>query len=522
MVDGRGSNGSLSALTFLAGTPGLVFLDNRGRDFVYGLAFKLQEAQQRLAACLIAPGRIAHMIEVRIRDSLGLGASLSGRFHAINFRAMKTGFIATFIAALLIRLSFLGIWMHFSHGSWNGGSFEGGEMGSIAVNLFEGRGFSSPFFPGSAPTAWLCPVVPFLWSIVMRLQGEATLATAKLLIFLQAIPSALAVSLYWLIAKEIRLKHMELSAHFPTAIAAVLALWPESLFRVGELWYFVWEECAVAALVLVGIKWLQRRTWSTAVWLGLIGGTLALINIAPVPFLVSVIVLPALSVKCDKREFVKTALLACVIMLAIISPWLVRCRVRLGGFVPLRSNAGTELLQGNNAIDCIRQTDESLHPTNSRYEMQRFNALGELQYNRIAFREALNYIRAHKVQTAIRIMKRIYVAWFTDILDLWPNYKNQKWWNGGPFQFFSTLTTIVTALSTLSLTIFAIASGRLEALPFRWLLFTLLLLMPMLHYFTVMEDSYTYVDRIWLAIIGAFAIFNSPRSALRLFRAQVL
>jgi len=428
---------------------------------------------------------------------------------------MKTGFIAIFIAALLIRLSFLGIWMHFSHNSWKGGSFQEGEMGSIAVNLFEGRGFSSPFFPGSAPTAWLSPAVPFLWSVVMRLQGEATLATAKLLIFLQAIPSALAVSLYWLIAKEIRFKHMVLSAQFPTAIAAVLAFWPESLFRLGELWYFVWEECAVAALVLVGMKWVQRRTGSNAVLLGLIGGTLALINITPVPFLVCVILLPALNGKCDKREFVKTALLAFLIMLAIVSPWLVRCKLRLGGFVPLRSNAGTELLQGNNAIDCIRQTDESLHPTNNKYEMQRFNTLGELQYNRVAFREALNYIRVHKLQTAIRIMKRIYVAWFTDIFDFWPNYKDQRWWNGGPLQFFSTLTTILTALSTLSLSIFAIASEQLEGLPFRWLLFALLLLTPMLHYITVMEDSYTYVDRIWLAIIGMFAIFNSPRLRLK-------
>src|SRR5262249_13556127 len=430
---------------------------------------------------------------------------------------MKTGFIAIFIAALLIRLSFLGIWMHFSHNSWKGGSFEwGGEMGSIAVNLFEGRGFSSPFFPGSAPTAWLSPAVPFLWSVVMRLQGEATRATAKLLIFLQAIPSALAVSLYWLIAKEIRFKHMVLSAQFPTVIAAMLAFWPDSLFRLGELWYFVWEDCAVAALVLLGMKWLQRQTWSNAVWLGLVGGTLALINIAPVPFLVCVILLPALTGQGEKREFVKT-LLAFLIMLAIVSPWLVRCRLRLGGFVPLRSNAGTELLQGNNAIDCIRETEESLHPVNSRYEMQRFNTLGELQYNRVPFREALTYIREHNLQTAIRILQRIYVGWFTDILDFWPYYKEQKWWNGGLLGVFSPLTTIITALSTLSLATFAIASRRLEGLPFRWLLFALLLLMPMLHYITVMEDSYTYVNRIWLAIIGMFAIFNSPKLRLKAF-----
>ena len=91
------------------------------------------------------------------------------------------------------------------------------------------------------------------------------------------------------------------------------------------------------------------------------------------------------------------------------------------------------------------------------------------------------------------------------------------WWNGGPLQFFSSLTIVLTALSTLGLAIFAIASGRLEGLPFRWLLFALLLLTPMLHYITVMEDTYTYVDRICLAIIGMFAIFNSPRLRLKAF-----
>ena len=46
------------------------------------------------------------------------------------------------------------------------------ELVWVARNLTADRGFSSPFGPGDAATAWFSPLLPFLWSGVMHVVGD--------------------------------------------------------------------------------------------------------------------------------------------------------------------------------------------------------------------------------------------------------------------------------------------------------------------------------------------------------------
>src|SRR5690606_39206034 len=78
----------------------------------------------------------------------------------------------------------------------NYGIDHGSELGSIARNVFEGRGFSSPFEPGDTPTAWLAPLVPLIWVAVFQVFGLFTQASFFVILALQMFAGALACGFY--------------------------------------------------------------------------------------------------------------------------------------------------------------------------------------------------------------------------------------------------------------------------------------------------------------------------------------
>lgn len=81
---------------------------------------------------------------------------------------------AIVIAALLLRLLLL-ICSHWAQ-DWHHVDFQivGQEAACVASALASGKGFSNPFRGYEAPTAWLAPVFPALWSIGYRIFNPET------------------------------------------------------------------------------------------------------------------------------------------------------------------------------------------------------------------------------------------------------------------------------------------------------------------------------------------------------------
>ncbi len=65
----------------------------------------------------------------------------------------------------------------------------------------QGRGFGSPLFEDTGPTAWMTPVYPYLVAGVFKLFGTYTKLSAIVLFSLNAFMSALACVLVFLIAR---------------------------------------------------------------------------------------------------------------------------------------------------------------------------------------------------------------------------------------------------------------------------------------------------------------------------------
>jgi len=176
---------------------------------------------------------------------------------------LRKGFLSIFLLALGVRLLFLVTFMGAYPAHWRGADFWWWEIGNIAINVFEGHGFSSPFFRGSVPTAWECPLVPYLWAAVMRLMGAANGRTEQVLVLLQSVPSALSVAFYWLIARYLTRRMASLPLLTDAVAGLVLCFWPESLLRLTYLYYFVWQELGIVVLVYFGLRWCDRPTLST-------------------------------------------------------------------------------------------------------------------------------------------------------------------------------------------------------------------------------------------------------------------
>lgn len=438
----------------------------------------------------------------------GIGAWIERFFPA---EPVSRSFVGLFAIALTVRLVFLAIYMFIFSEQWKVQTFGHAEMGSIAVNLYKGRGFSSPFGPGSSPTAWFSPLVPALWATVMHLVGGATGRAEQVIILLQAVPSALSSAFYWLIAGHLAYRMRLVSTHVAAVVAGVSCLWPESLLRLTDTWYYFWQELGVAALVWCAIKWYDNPDLRRGLIMGVIAGYIGLVNPTPVPIFAVALIFPVLKRRGHRTIVARNAIASAIVSLMIVTPWLVRNILVFKHFIPMRSNLGIELLQGNNSLGHVRQGCTSPHPAIQKEELKRYIELGEIEYAREAFSKAMNYMYKHPGETLVRISQRVYVTWCTDVFDHWAWFPGNRWWYGGNREKLFMLVTIPSAILPLGIVLIGLLFGRLRRIPYKSLIISVFLFLPLLYYFTIADNDYSQGIRQWLAMLAIIVLFNNRR-----------
>ena len=78
----------------------------------------------------------------------------------------------------------------------------GWEEGRIARSIASGQGFSSPLFGNTGPTAWTCPVYPYLLAGVFRVFGIYSRTSAWAILTLNCLFSALTCIPVYFIARR--------------------------------------------------------------------------------------------------------------------------------------------------------------------------------------------------------------------------------------------------------------------------------------------------------------------------------
>lgn len=422
--------------------------------------------------------------------------------------------ILVFCAATAIRTAWVVHFIASTPALSDQSPFEDAEMGHIATNLAQGRGFSSPFGIGSQPTAWECPFVPLVYAGIIRLEGGPTGSVTRAIFYLQCIVGGIAACVKWLVIRRLTDRApVVFSRWLSPVIAVTVSVWPESVCSVTNPWYFVWQDAALAVFVLLAMRWWEQLSFGRGAVVGLWGGTLGIINVTPVPIVIGTILIPVVRSRPRLSGLRSAGISACCFVM-VIAPWLARNAVVFRTPVPMRSNSGFELFQGNNAIECIRQPDKAPHPNIDRQEFQKYSDLGEIRYNEYSFHRAIEYIRSHPLQTIDRIADRIYVTWITDLTDHWAQ---EPWWTTRwPTVTRSAISALLIVAAFVTF-LWGVIGGRLRLLP-HWRVFALIFLfLPLPHYFTLADPEYTATFRLWIAIV-AICMVGLQKSATSLAR----
>jgi hypothetical protein len=201
-----------------------------------------------------------------------------------------------------------------------------------------------------------------------------------------------------------------------------------------------------------------------------------------------------------RRRPLRAPALGMLLCAALSAPWAIRNAIQLHAFIPLRSNAGYELWQGNRAgADGFFSLE--LHPNVNPAQFARYAALGEVAYMREKSAQANAAIAADPARFAALTAHRA--------LAFWMGRDRQP----GPIQMAYTI--VGTLLGFLGL---ALLWRRDRALAMYFLL--PLLLFPLPYCLTHPDVRFRMVLDPILVILASYAL-TSWRKPLSSNRSQI-
>jgi len=296
------------------------------------------------------------------------------------------------------------------------------EFTCLANSILSGQGLSSPFGGATGPSAFLAPGYPLLVALVYRLFGRSSVASAEVLVAIQIVFGVCTVAAAMLVARR-------LFGRRAAYIAGVLcAICPTMVFLPVIFW-----ETSFSALMLTWFALLALRCADApgGLWNWLAMGVAAAGTMLVNPSLLLAFAgmglwaawragLPTGSASRDAgspgRRFGRRfgswagpglAVASCVVLFAI---WPIRNAYRMHAFVPLRSNLGYELWQGNRPGSEGLFVHE-LYLDQNNEEFARYQSMGELAYMREKAAIAKAAIEADPGRFARVTAKRAAIFW---------------------------------------------------------------------------------------------------------------
>lgn len=393
--------------------------------------------------------------------------------------------------AFLLRLGWIVIGHTYRFKSADNNFGFGWEMGRIGASLATGHGFSNPFGPPTGPTAWEPPLYPYLVAGVFDVFGVYSKASAFVLLTMNSFFSALTCVPIFLIARRI------LSEKVAVGSAWAWALLPNVMFWSTR---WVWET-SLSALLLTVIFWLAlsfEDCDGLLPWLqfGLLWGIATLNSTSLLSFLPAAGLWAWFHRARRGKKSLLGVVLASVVFLACIAPWLLRNYQTFGQFIFIRDNFGAELRLGNGP-GADGTWMEYLHPTQDVYAMRQYQSMGELSYIKMRKQQALDYIRTDYVRFAGLCLKRFVYFWAG------PPKATQPWW----------LNDVKNSLFLASSVLMFWGLGRALRLrkPGAWLLCWLILLYPAIYYFVFPAPRYRVPIEPEMVILAVFLVTEAEK-----------
>jgi 4-amino-4-deoxy-L-arabinose transferase-like glycosyltransferase len=365
----------------------------------------------------------------------------------------------------------------------------GWEQGNVAEALVAGRGFGSALMSNQT-SAIMPPVFPLIVAASYYLFGVHTASSIFAVHAVNGLLNALACIPIFLMARR----------SFGER-AGWWAAWAWAFFPYGIYFSAAWAWST--HLLLLCLCWLlvlaqhMEQSPRLALWagFGLLAGFAGLTEpsvLVVIPFL---LVLACWRLSRDGKRWLLPGCVAGVVLVAALSPWMIRNALVFHRFIPMRDSMGLELWMGNNGYD-LRWTSDDLHPLHDAQELAAYNSMGELAYMNLKSQQAKAYIHDHPGWYAWMSLRRAVYVW-TGYWSFNRDYLALEPMDPANIPF----ATCLTLLGLLGL-LLAWRDAPFEAIRYAGVLF----LFPLMYYFSHPEPYHLRPVDPLLVILGCQAI----------------
>jgi 4-amino-4-deoxy-L-arabinose transferase-like glycosyltransferase len=284
----------------------------------------------------------------------------------------------------------------------------GEEMGRVARALATGFGFADPFRGHTGPTAWVGPLFPLILAGVFKVFGVFSAQSAWVILTINSLFSALTARTTWEIAarcfdRKVALWSAWIWALYPAAMQyAVRWVWDTSL----TTFLFSWVLVMALRMRTPDASGMNTGRWAL---LGVLWGLTGLSNPALLIFL-PICGLWILAGALDWKRQIGGVLVAAVLFMACLGPWMWRNWQAFHQFVPTRGNFGAELYLGNGpgATGLLMEYD---HPIQAPDQLRLYKEMGEIAYSRMRGAQAWAVIRSNPGHFTANTLKRTFFFW---------------------------------------------------------------------------------------------------------------
>ena len=347
----------------------------------------------------------------------------------------------------------------------------------------------------TGPTAIVGPVYPLLLSLVFRIFGIYSTASAVVILMIQSCLASLTCVFVYLGGRDV-------AGETVGKVAAILwAIFPLNIFFAAtKMW-----ETSISALFAAMFFWYMfslRKSLSPSRW-GFAGAFLGCAALLNTSLLMLVIPFALSAMWLHRLRIVLPALAASLAFGAVLAPWLIRNHQEFGRFI-LRSNFPLEFRVCNNEWS-PGQKLEDLHPSKAPHLNKRWHDLGEIAF--MKEESALNsrYFAAERGLFTFSVVNRAINYWtgfwIMPTLDF-PN----NW----PVILGTTLTSLLGLLGVRRMLYDRNPAGLMYA--------GCLLVYPVLYYLTTSQPRFYHAVTPLLLVLAAFwmvnwgtSVFNRPQ-----------
>ncbi|HEY1271238.1 MAG TPA: glycosyltransferase family 39 protein [Terriglobales bacterium] len=309
------------------------------------------------------------------------------------------------LLSFLIQVAAIGVTHSYRFRTTDSHFAFGWEMGCIGRSLAEGRGFSDPFCVPSGPSAWEPPLYPYLIGGLFRLLGVYSNASAWVLLSINSLFASFTCVPIYTIARKL----------FGDVVAR-WSVWTWALLPYTWYWSIHWpwdttiSPFLLASITAAALDLEEESGVKGWVTFGALWGILALCNPSTLSFL------PCCGLWiCFRRwrrglGMVRGPVLASLVFLLCVGPWLARNYVTFGRLVFIRDDFGQQLRLGNGPYAggiSMAYLQPNLNPS----ELARFRSMGELAYAEQRKREAWQFIRDNPGRFLAISLKRVVYYW---------------------------------------------------------------------------------------------------------------